>query len=231
MCHYIKQWLAGGAMNGQEGLLAAIWGGALLLWLLFLLFYDGMRRPLQPREIEAFLAGLGPRMAETGNDAARLRAFLEADDGREFVMVNLVRTRPGPVTDPVSGETREGADWLRRYSRPFVRGLIARGGHPLFVGRKAGGYIDAWNTPPDPGWSLVGTMRYRSRRDLVRMAADPEFRSAHVNKTLGIEATFSFPTQRQIAFYASPRVTVGLALALFAALGHILILTFAWGTA
>ncbi|WP_428679231.1 hypothetical protein [Sphingopyxis sp.] len=170
-------------------------------------------------------------MTETGNDLGRLRDFLESDDGREFVMVNLVRTRPGLVTDPASGEAREGSEWLRRYSEPFVRGLIARGGHPLFVGRKIGGYIDAWNTPADPGWSLAGTMRYRSRRDLVRMATDPRFRAAHLNKTLGIEATFSFPTQRQIAFYASPRVIMGLTLALAAALGHILVLTFAGGTA
>lgn len=205
--------------------IAAIWAGALLLWLAFLLFYDGLRRPLRRGEIDAFLATLGPRMAETGNDAERLRAFLEADDGREFVMLNLVRTRPGPVTDPASGETQEGSEWLRRYSDPFVRGLIARGGHPLFVGRKVGGYIDAWNTEADPGWSLVGTMRYRSRRDLVRMASDPKFRTAHPAKSLGIASTFSFPTQRQIAFYASPRVTMGLTLALVAALGHILILT------
>lgn len=216
-------------MDGQGLLFAAIWSGALLLWLAFLAFYDGLRRPLRRDEIDAFLAALGPRMDETGNDSARLRAFLEADDGREFVMLNLVRTRPGPVTDPASGETREGSEWLRRYSDPFVRGLIARGGHPLFVGRKVGGYIDAWNAGEDPGWSLVGTMRYRSRRDLVRMASDPAFRAVHPNKSLGIESTFSFPTQRQVAFYASPRVTMFLALMLAAALLHIAVLTFGWG--
>lgn len=207
---------------GEGGaVVATIWGTAILLWGAFLLFYDGLRRPLGQSEIDAFLATLGSRMAETGNDAARLREFLEADDGREFVMLNLVRTRPGPVTDPASGATHEGSEWLRRYSDPFVRGLIARGGHPLYVGRKVGGYIDAWNTAADPGWSIAGTMRYRSRRDLIRMAADPRFKAAHLNKTLGIEATFSFPTQRMIGFYASPRVTVGLALALAAALAHI----------
>ena len=209
----------------ENPVIAGIWTGAALLWVGFLLFYDGLRRPLKRGEIDAFLATLGPRTAETGNDAERLRAFLEEDDGREFVMVNLVRTRPGAVTDPASGETAQGSEWLRRYSAPFVRGLIARGGHPLFVGRKVGGYIDAWNTAADPGWSLAGTMRYRSRRDLIRMAADPAFRVAHPNKTLGIEATFSFPTQRQVAFYASPRVTVGLMLALAAALGHIAMLS------
>jgi hypothetical protein len=212
-------------MGEQSLCIAAIWGGALLLWLSFLLFYDGIRRPLRPDEIQAFLATLGPRMAETGNDVDQLRAFLETDDGREFVMLNMVRTRPGAVTDLASGETLAGEAWLRRYSDPFVRALMQRGGHPLFVGRKIGGYIDAWDTPADPGWSLVGTMRYRSRRDLIRLATDPAFRAAHPAKLLGIEATFSFPTQRQIGFYASPRVTVGLSLALLAALAHIAILT------
>ena len=218
-------------MVDQTAYLAVTWAGALLIWLGFLAFYDGRRRPLSEPEIEAFLATLGPRMADTGNDAARLRAFLEADDGREFVMVNLVRTRPGAVTDPASGETLDGREWLRRYSNPFLRTLMRRGGHPLFVGRKVGGYIDAWNTPEDPGWSLVGTMRYRSRRDLVAMAGDPAFRAAHPAKSLGIETTFSFPMQREIAFYASPRVTIGLALALAAAMGHIVIVTFGWGGA
>src|SRR3546814_9484668 len=87
----------------------AIWSAALLLWLGFRLFYDGLRRPLRPHEIETFLAGLGARMDATGNDAARLRAFLEADDGREFVMLNLVKTRPGIVADPDSGEALGGA--------------------------------------------------------------------------------------------------------------------------
>src|SRR3546814_1848079 len=86
----------------------AIWSAALLLWLGFRLFYDGLRRPLRPHEIETFLAGLGARMDATGNDAARLRAFLEADDGREFVMLNLVKTRPGIVAAPDSGEALGG---------------------------------------------------------------------------------------------------------------------------
>jgi hypothetical protein len=51
----------------------------------------------------------------------------------------------------------------------------------------------------------------------------------HPNKSLGIESTFSFPTQRQVAFYASPRVTMFLLLMLAAALTHIAVLTFGWG--
>src|SRR3546814_15249243 len=91
----------------------AIWSAALLLWLGFRLFYDGLRRPLRPHAIETFLAGLGARMDATGNAAARLRAFLEGDDGRAFVMTNIVKTRPGIVAPPdrdaaLGGDGRPG---------------------------------------------------------------------------------------------------------------------------
>lgn len=202
----------------------SVWLVALGLYVAFRLFYDGWSRRLTVTEIEAFMDHVGPRAEATGNDLAVLRAFLEADDGREFIMCNLVRTRDGQVTDPDSGESASGQEWLRRYSDPFVRALMRRGGHPVYVGRKVGGYVDAWNAAPDPGWTLLGTMRYRSRRDMVALVMDPAFHAAHPAKLLGIDATFSFPTQRMIAFYASPRVTVGLVLALGAALGHILLL-------
>lgn len=198
-----------------------IWAIAALLYAAFHLFYVGLGRPLTLAEIDRFFAEIGPRLAETGNDPAVLRAFLESDDGREFVMCNLVKVRDGLVTDPASGEVRSGAEWLRAYSDPFVRALLRRGGHPLYVGRKVAGYIDAWNSAPDPGWTLVGTMRYRSRRDLVAMVLDPAFRASHPAKLLGLDATYSFPTQRMVAGYASPRVWMALLVALAAALVHL----------
>ena len=207
----------------------SIWLAALALYGAFRFFYEGWRRPVSRAEIDAFMAHVGPRADATGNDLDVLRAFLEADDGREFIMCNLVKTRDGEVTDPESGAVASGQEWLRRYSDPFVRALMRRGGHPVYVGRKVGGYVDAWNAAPDPGWTLVGTMRYRSRRDMVALVMDPAFKSAHPAKLLGIDATFSFPTQRMIAFYASPRVTVALALALAAALCHIVLLTIGRG--
>lgn len=203
------------------------WAVAALLYASFRLFYDGLRKPLSKAEIDAFLAQVGDRLHETGNDPAVMRAFLEADDGREFVMLNMVRAHPGDITHPETGEVQSGMTWLRRYSDRFTGQLFRRGGHPVFVGRKVAGYIDAWNTPADPGWTLFGSMRYRSRRDMISLATAPEFRAAHPDKMLGLDATFSFPTQRIFAFYASPRVTVALLLALLAALGHIALLSAA----
>lgn len=195
-----------------------IWGAAVILYGLFIWFYDGFRKALSQAEVDAFLDEYTPKLIATGNDPQVMRAFLEADDGREFIMLNMVRTPSGPVTHPETGEALPGRQWLDRYSQPFVRALMRRGGHPLYVGRKVGGYIDAWNVAADPDWSMTSTMRYRSRRDLVEMVRAPMFKDAHPNKLLGIDMTFSFPTQKVLAFYASPRITVALALALAAAL-------------
>lgn len=202
----------------------AIWGTALVLYVQFRAWYDNWRGPLTRAEIDAFFEQVRGQFGG-GNDPAELRAFLEADDGREFVMLNLVRIAPGMVPDPHTGEPVAGAEMMRRYSDPFVRRLLRRGGHPGMVGRKVGPYVDAWNVEADPGWSIFGLMRYRSRRDMLRMAADPAFREAHPYKLLGIPVTFSFPTQRQVSIYAGPRLTVALVLALGAALLHLATLT------
>ncbi|MBS0254561.1 MAG: hypothetical protein JSS36_04960 [Proteobacteria bacterium] len=198
----------------------AIWSTALVLYLLFRLWYDWRGPPLSRAEIDAFFERIAGSDAG-GNDPAELRAFLEADDGREFVMLNLVRVAPGELPDPDGGPPVSGPTLMRRYSTPFIRALVRYGGHPGMVGRKVGPYIDAWQVETDPGWTIFGLMRYRSRRDLLRVVADPVFKQIHPYKALALPTTFSFPTQREISLYASPRVTVALVLALGAALVHL----------
>jgi hypothetical protein len=200
-----------------------IWGAALALYLLFRLWYDSWRGPLTKAEIDAFFAEIAGRIGG-GNDPEVLRAFLEADDGKEFVMLNLVKIEPGKVTDPAGGEPMTGREAMRRYSDPFVRALLRKGGHPGMVGRKIGPYVDAWNVESDPGWSIFGLMRYRSRRDMIAMVRDPMFAEIHPYKLLGIPTTFSFPTQREVSLYLGPRVWVALVLALGAALVQLVVL-------
>lgn len=194
-----------------------IWAAAAALYVVFRLWYDNWRGPLTEAEIDRFITDVHGR-SSGGNETGAMRAFLAADDGKEFVMLNLVRIEPGMVTDPATGQPMQGHAAMRRYSDPFVRRLIANGGHPGMVGRKVGPYVDAWNVEADPGWSIFGLMRYRSRRDLIRMVADPRFAEHHAYKALGIPVTFSFPSQRELSVYMGPRVWVALVLALVAAL-------------
>lgn len=204
-----------------------IWGTALLAYGAFRLWYDNWSGPLKPAEIDAFLAQMAGRFEGTGNSPEVLRAFLAADDGREFVMLNLVKAQLDLVEDPQTGQMVQGFELLKRYSKRFMPVLFRNGGHPGIVGRKVGGYVDAWNTEPDPGWTVFGLMRYRSRRDMIKLVMDPAFMAGHPDKLLGTLATFSFPTQRVLSFYVGPRVTVALVLALIAALSHLMMLTIA----
>lgn len=201
-----------------------IWCAALLAYVLFRLWYDNFSGPLKPAEVEAFLTEMKGRYEGTGNSPEVMRAFLESDDGREFVMLNLAKAQMDQVRDPASGQMVQGFELLKRYSKRFVPVLLRNGGHPGMVGRKVGGYVDAWNTAPDPGWTIFGLMRYRSRRDMMKLVMDPAFRDTHPEKILGTLATFSFPAQRVVSFYLGPRVTVALILALIAALANLALL-------
>lgn len=199
----------------------AVWIAALCAYGLFRAWYDNWRGPLRPAEIEAFMARASASPSAAHNDMDVLRRFLEDDDGREFVMLNLVKVELGEVPHPQTGEPTLGPELMSRYARLFMPALMARGGHPAIVARKIGGYVDAWRVAADPGWSIVGFMRYRSRRDLMALVVDPRFSDAHPFKIAGTAETFSFPTRSTLRLFVGPRVWVGLWIALAAAFAQI----------
>jgi hypothetical protein len=190
-----------------------IWLGAAALYAAFRGWYDNWRGPLRQGEIEHFLAGVERAPGAELNDLAVVRSFLEADDGREFLMLNLVRLAPGDVPHPETGAPMPARALMRRYISGFMPTLLRRGGVPALHAVEIGGYFDAWKVPPDPGWTLIGLMRYRSRRDMAARAIDPRFTQSHPFKAAAPEETFPFPTTPRFALLVSPRVWVGLALA------------------
>ncbi|MEM8861859.1 MAG: hypothetical protein AAGD96_26350 [Chloroflexota bacterium] len=204
-----------------------IWIGALLAYGAFRLWYDGLRGPLTSSEIEAFMAMLKQRtVEEDGQDInAVLHKFMEEDDGKEFIMVNMVQFNPSPVKHPDTGEDIGAPRLLQEYFVPLMKSFIRRAGHPVFSGQVVGGYMDAWNTPEDPGWHVAGLIRYRSRRDAMEATlASSMFDGIHKYKIAAIKQTFAVPTKVVAGgLYASPRVTVGLLLALAAALLQIIL--------
>lgn len=201
----------------------AIWGTAALVYVGFRAWYDGWRGPLRKDEIDHYMSLVEGTSSAEVNDVDALRRFLEEDDGREFVMLNLVRLHPEPVPHPETGEATRAIALLRGYLGGFMPELVRRGGLPALQARKVGPYIDAWGTEPDPDWTIMGYMRYRSRRDLISLATDPRFLATHGLKLAAISNTFSFPTSPGWGSYLGPRIWVALVIALLAALTQLAI--------
>ena len=135
----------------------SIWVTTLLVYLVFRLWYDGLRKPLTAEEMEGYTrlleehAGAGDEV-----DLAVMRKFLEEDDGKEFIMINLLQYNPSPMKHPDTGKDARADSILQEYFRPFMGQVMRRAGHPVIASRAVGGYLDAWNTPPDPGWHAAG---------------------------------------------------------------------------
>lgn len=204
------------------------WVVASVLYAVFLSWYVNWTGPLSPQEVETYLTRIqaASPTAIAHNDLDVLRRFLSEDDGGEFYMLNLVRIADGDVPGP-DGVKRPAREAMAQYTDMFLPALFARGGHPAIFARKAGGYFDAWGVEPDPGWTAMGYMRYRSRRDMVELVSDPRFGGAHDFKFAAMPQTYSFPTHPMLMTLATPVVWVALVLALLAALSQIVILLIA----
>ena len=203
-----------------------VWGAALAAYALFLAWYQNWRGAIAPAEVDGLIGAIKAANPEAGerNEMGALRRFLETDDGREFFMLNLVKLADGEVPDPATGKPRTARAVMEGYTKMFLPALFARGGHPAIAARKIGPFVDTWGVPADPDWTMIGYMRYRSRRDLAQLVCDPRFNGAHEFKFAAMPETASFPTRPMMMFLPSPRIWVGLAIALAAALGQIALL-------
>jgi hypothetical protein len=125
-------------------------------------------------------------------------------------MVNLIRYRTKAAYPPGwdYGDDPHAADaW---YNRALVPLLLKRACIPVFLGRSAGRFLAPEGTE---SWDCVALVRYRSRRDFLRLCADLAIDRADVHKWAAIEATQVFPVDARFSLIML-RVVIALALAL-----------------
>ena len=192
-----------------------IWLGVISIYLLFRLWYDGLSKPLQPDEVEKFLAEMEARSGRglPEQDIEVYRRFMEEDDGKEFLMANVIKMEKSPVIHPDTGESIGARRLLFQYFRPFIKRISKAAGHPVISARVVGGYMDEKNMTDNPGWDVVGLVRYRSRRDAILATfTDPDFDSIHRYKVAALQKTFALPTHTMESLYLSPRISVALGL-------------------
>ena len=186
---------------------ATIWFTAALLYLVFWAWYVGFKGKLSPSEVENYIKDFSDRGA-SAQQLQNLRYFLEHDDGKEWFMVNAMTLK-----DPKA----KSFELLDQYVRTFMSGVVKRAGHPMFISRALAANIENHNCDQADDWTIAAIIRYRSRRDSVRIFLDTLHSDHHNLKLQALDKTFAFPSA-PVNVVGSPKLLVALILALLASL-------------
>jgi hypothetical protein len=190
-----------------------VWSCLGALYVLFLLWYGGRGSPLTEAEKADFLAKLRA-CAESESESdhehvADVGHLIEHDDGREFVMHNVIRYRAKALYPPAYAYDGSAPAADRRYFKALLPHLLRYGCVPVFVARRCGEFVE-----PDgiDRWDMVAMVRYRSRRDFLRFAVAVTREHITVHKWAAIENTQIFPV-RPLLSLVFVRCAVAAALA------------------
>jgi len=195
----------------------------LALYLLFLFWYGGKGKPLRSDEIQAFFDAIG-KLPLTESDKQmipEIRRLLAKDDGKEFVMQNLVRYRPKALypTGYSYNDDARAAD--QRYGKAILGPLLRQGSLPVFIARRCGSFVEPEGADV---WHYVAMVRYRSRRDFLRFALAIQSQGIVVHKWAALEKTHIFPVKPMISLIFVRSAVAGL----LALLGAALFLLLRW---
>ena len=184
-----------------------IWGSALLVYAVFYSWYIGFKRKVEPQEVQE-IVDLASAEGVAEGQIEILRKFLLSDDGKDFVMVNLLL-----LAQPVAASSKK----LEQYQKIFLGALLRKAGHPVLVAWVAGGNIENLACDHHEGWGAAGMIRYRSRRDFMDMLPSTIGSEHHHLKLEALERTFAFPASPWFLF-GGPKLLAPLCIALLAAL-------------
>jgi hypothetical protein len=140
-----------------------------------------------------------------------LRRFLIEDDGKDFVMVNLLHLK---------SPRGESLGKLNEYGKIFLGSLLRKAGHPVMFARAASGNIENVACEHADDWGAAAMIRYRSRRDLMNMLPATIGSKHHGLKLEALEKTFAFPAAPWFVL-GGPKIMVALCIALLSAVLHI----------
>jgi hypothetical protein len=188
----------------------AVWLVLAGLWLAFFSWYTSFSGPLTQEEIETTLARAE---ANGGSETALvdLRAFLESDTGDDFVMVNLIEMNNPPPRMAGVAPDATAQDLLDEYMKFMLPELLRRASHPVVMAQAAAPALDIWGIEGASDWTLAGLMRYRSRRDMLAIASNPDFQGPHEYKIAAMHKTLAFPADPWFHL-GDPRLLLALVL-------------------
>ncbi len=173
------------------------------LYLAFLFWYGGKSKPLTAIEVDMMLAELKKRAGKQDSEEEssilqQFRDLTQNDDGREYYMVNLMKFRQKALYPAGSPFDDDPMAANARYSRAILPLLLKHGGHPVFLGQVQGRFL---HPEQADDWDQVGMVRYRSRRDMLKMAVEIAGIGIDIHKWASLEKTQVFPVKPVISLF------------------------------
>ena len=175
-----------------------IWLPISFLYLIFFLWYTNLSGPLSDEEIEFFVETLSERSDMDRKEI--LLNFMKEDDGRDFYMINLLDNKESPITMEATGEGATAMDLQAHYMEYMFPEMLKRATHPIFFENVLGSALDILAAPGMENWEIVAIFRYRSRRDLLEIGANPIFFERHDYKIEGLDKTIAIPVETPLIF-------------------------------
>ena len=190
-----------------------IWSLCLAIYLCFWVWYVGFKPKVTSAEVAQLKQLLDRDSHANKQQIDGICDFLSNDDGKDFVMVNLLELKNLRHDSRVK---------LLQYQKVFLGQLLKRAGHPVLIGQAAGSNIENIGCENDQ-WTGAGMIRYRSRRDLFDMLLVTVGSPHHQLKLDALARTAAFPAAPW-TLVGGPKLVVPLTLALIAALSHLLLI-------
>mgnify|MGYP001824757558 FL=1 len=187
-----------------------VWTVSIVLYAIFWLWYTPLSGPMTKSEIDEAVAALEQGGADP-EAVTRIRNFFESDDGKPFIMVNIIDLAEDPVELPATGPDASAGDLMAHYMEYMWPALLRRASHPVFAGQAVAPAMDIVGIEGASRWDSAALMRYRSRRDLWEISSHPSFRDRHDYKVAALEKTIAFPVSPQLLL-GDPRLILFLAL-------------------
>lgn len=187
-----------------------VWLVPFLFYGVFWLWYTPLSGPMTQSEVEEIIATLEQRSAGPER-IERFRTFFEADDGRSFIMVNILDLAGDPAELPATGPGASANDLMAHYMEYMWPALFSRASHPVFSGGSISSVMDVHGIEGAERWDSAALMRYRSRRDMWEISSHPSFGDRHDYKIAALEKTIAFPVAPQL-FLGDPRLILFLVL-------------------
>ena len=175
-----------------------IWLPISFLYLIFFLWYTNLSGPLSDEEIKLFEETFSERSDMERKEI--LLNFMKEDDGRDFYMINLLDNKESPITMEATGEGATAMDLQAHYMEYMFPEMLKRATHPIFFENVLGSALDILAAPGMENWEIVAIFRYRSRRDLLEIGANPIFFERHDYKIEGLDKTIAIPVETPLIF-------------------------------